>query len=78
MTNQLKIPLCRCSPSAHPTRPAHLRFTLQSGKGLQFHAMSINMIETVIQVVQELVYGRADRISSSRQSVIVVAMFLFM
>jgi hypothetical protein len=45
--------------------------TLQSGKGLEFHAMPIGTIETVIQVVLELVYGRADGMPNSLQSVVV-------
>jgi hypothetical protein len=72
-------PLCSpCSPrspAAHPllTLLTHLtfRFTLQSGKGLKFHAMPIGTIETVIQVVLELVYGRADGMPNSLQSMVV-------
>jgi hypothetical protein len=48
-----------------------LRFTLQSGKGLKFHAMPIGTIETTIQVIMELVYGRADGMPNSLQSMVV-------
>jgi len=45
-------------------------FILQSGKGLKF-AMPIGTIETTIQVIMELIYGRADGRPSYLQSVVV-------
>jgi len=61
----VRVPFTCCNLHSRPlltllTPLARLRFTLQSGKELEFHAMPIGAIETTIQVIIELVYGRAD------------------
>ncbi|KFY82656.1 hypothetical protein V498_08517 [Pseudogymnoascus sp. VKM F-4517 (FW-2822)] len=56
--------------SPHPAHPAHPRFTPYGGKGLRFHAMPISTIESKEQVDYKLVYGRADGMPNSLESMV--------
>jgi hypothetical protein len=48
-------------PSPHPS----------GGKGPRFRAMPIGTIETIIQRIRKLVYGRADGMPNSLESMVV-------
>ena len=59
----------------HPTHPAHPSPHPSGGKGPRFHAMPIGRIETISQRIRKLVYGRADGMPNSLESMVVCELF---
>ncbi|KFY94042.1 hypothetical protein V500_03454 [Pseudogymnoascus sp. VKM F-4518 (FW-2643)] len=55
------------------TRPAHPPAHPLSGKGPRFRAMPIGTIEAIIQRIRRLVYGRADGMPNSLESMVLVS-----
>ena len=58
--------LTLASPSLHPS----------GGKGPRFRAMPIDTIETIIRRIRKLMYGRADGMPSSLESMVVCVHYL--
>ncbi|KFY19634.1 hypothetical protein V491_04316 [Pseudogymnoascus sp. VKM F-3775] len=64
-----KCCLCLTHPT-HPAHPAHPSPHPSGGKGPRFHAMPIGTIETISQRIRKLVYGRADGMPNSLESMV--------
>jgi hypothetical protein len=54
-----------------PTRSAHPPPHPSGGKGPRLRAMLISTIETINLMLRKLVYGRADVMSNSLESIVV-------
>ncbi|KFX93216.1 hypothetical protein O988_06922 [Pseudogymnoascus sp. VKM F-3808] len=57
-------------PPAHLAHPAHPLPHPLGGKGSRFHAMPIDTIEPFSQRIRKLVYGRADGMPNSLESMV--------